>query len=70
MIRKFREEMALALKGTAHWKSMAFMAFCCEPMLANYRLYQHEYKRGNFLALREALNVLWDSALVESPTPY
>ncbi|MGO1069559.1 DUF416 family protein [Lysobacter sp. CA199] len=61
MIGDFRAEVVRKLSGAPNWKRVAFMAFCAEPCVANYRLYRRAYNRGSIKALRESLDVVWDS---------
>ncbi|MEI2453870.1 DUF416 family protein [Lysobacter firmicutimachus] len=70
MLREFRSEVLFALADAPHWKRASFMASCCEPMLANYRLYRREYKRGSVRALRQSLDELWNNALLDKPKRY
>lgn len=70
MLREFRSEVLLALADVPHWKRASYMASCCEPMLANYRLYRREYKRGSVRALRQSLDELWNNAVLDRPKRY
>ncbi|MGO1073863.1 DUF416 family protein [Lysobacter sp. CA199] len=59
--------MVAAPTAAPHWKCVSFMAYCCKPMLANYRLYRCQFNRGNVRALRRALDTVWDWAQAENP---
>lgn len=57
--------IARALKDSERWKRVAFMAFCCEPMVSNYVIYRAGATRGNVGVLKDAVNLAWGSALSE-----
>lgn len=50
------------LGAESEWKRLAFMAYCCEPMLGNFSLYHLDTKLGCPDILRYGLEAAWDAA--------
>ena len=52
-------KILLAIESMPDWKRLAFMAYCCERMLPNYRNFNAETGYGDVLVLRSALDAAW-----------
>lgn len=49
----------LATESMPSWKRVAFMAYCCERMLPNYRSFQADAGYGDETPMRNALDAVW-----------
>jgi len=47
------------MEGMPCWKRVAFMAYCCERMLPNYRSFQVDTGYGDVAPMRNALDAVW-----------
>ncbi|HBS64365.1 MULTISPECIES: YjaG family protein [unclassified Stenotrophomonas] len=54
--------LLLATEGMPDWKRVAFMAYCCERMLPNYRSFQVDSGYGDLAPMRKALDAVWEWA--------
>lgn len=52
--------LAAAVGPLPGWKRVAFMAYCCERMLPNYRSFHAESAYGDASVLRGALDAIWE----------
>lgn len=51
--------LLLATECLSIWKRIGFMAYCCERMIPNYRLFNEETGFGSVDVLRQALDSVW-----------
>lgn len=51
------------------WKMLAFMAYCCERMLPNYRSFQVDTGSGDTAPMRSALDLVWKWIEDAQPVP-
>ncbi|WP_285222342.1 MULTISPECIES: DUF416 family protein [unclassified Lysobacter] len=51
------------------WRRVAFMAWCCEPMLQNYLIYHNDTGLGSPQLLREGLDLIWGVARADIAFP-
>lgn len=52
--------LLLKLEGMPAWKRVAFMAYCCERMLPNYKIFKAQTGYGDNEVLRITLDAIWE----------
>lgn len=62
-------KILLAAEGMPDWKRVAFMAYCCERMLPNYRSFQVDTGYGDIAPMRSALDIVWRWIENAQPVP-